>query len=146
VIVNVGSNCELVIRWGLGGPSSGSQPDAGGARLPLPPVRRPRPVLPVFTTAERLTLAGFVAGYTGLIRHTRPPTSAVPGGTMRPLAPMSKPSAWNAGTGSWSAPARTARSSPPRWRRAPRGRSIWPSESDAKAFFVAGQGADPGIP
>jgi integrase/recombinase XerD len=32
-------------------------------------VRRIRPVTPVFTSTERLALAGFLAGYSGLTRE-----------------------------------------------------------------------------
>jgi integrase/recombinase XerD len=33
------------------------------------PVHRPCPVAPVFTNTERLALAGFLAGYSGLTRQ-----------------------------------------------------------------------------
>jgi len=56
--------------WGLGWPSFGVS-----ARAPeVPdvhhdPVRRTRPVTPVFINTERLALAGFLAGYSGLTRQ-----------------------------------------------------------------------------
>lgn len=52
------------------GPASGSQPES--PEVPHghhDPVRRGRPIAPVFTSTERLALAGFLAGYSGLTRQ-----------------------------------------------------------------------------
>jgi hypothetical protein len=56
--------------WGLGWPRSGSQlmsPEV--PRGHHDSVRRPGPLTPVFTSTERLSLAGFLAGYSGLTRQ-----------------------------------------------------------------------------
>jgi hypothetical protein len=60
----------LIICWGLAAPSLRA---SASARRCLMPTTSPSaalvPVAPMFSTAERLALAGFLAGYSGLTRQ-----------------------------------------------------------------------------
>ena len=123
------------------------------------------PAAPVFTSTERLALAGFLAGYSGLTRQAyeldlRQYTSWCHQHNLRLFqsrragiecfardletrgrarATITRRLCTIAGFYRYAveedlldhspAPARAARWSPSRWRRAPRGRSTWPSES-----------------
>ena len=58
------------------------------------------PVAPAFTNTERLALAGFLAGYSGLTRQAYE-LDLRQYGCRRPLALTLRTWAWSAGSGPW---------------------------------------------